>query len=172
MDPASANEALVHRPFEPEKRSEDVALQKLWLATQRRPWRTLAFIGLTPSVDTLSLAQLFAKLAWWYSGEPSCTFDLRELSLRLVEYHQQEVAAQAQTGARIFIALGPTGTNPTAIPMGRSADGILLVVERGKAKIDIAKRTIEEVGRERFLGAIVLKSPSPNPSDENARGRR
>jgi hypothetical protein len=172
MAQAPTSSALAVPPPEPPKPWDDVALQRLWLATQRREWRTLALVGASKAVDTLHLAQLFAKLAWWWSGQPSCTFDLRDLSLRLVQYHQREVAAQSETGARVFIALGSTLANPTAVPMARSADAVLLVVDLGEAKFKDAQQTIDQVGRDRFLGAIVVRPPDPRRPASETRGRR
>lgn len=170
--PADTSADLVHAPPGPPNRWDDAALHKLWLATQRREWRTLALLGTTKSVDTLQLVQLFAKVAWWSSGEPSCIFDLRDLSLRLLQYHQREVSAQAETGARVFIALGSPFENPTAIPMARSADAVLLVIDLGKSKFKDAQQTIKEVGHERFLGALILRQPDLKRPGVEPRGRR
>ena len=146
---------------------DDVRLQKLWLATQRRDWRSLAVLATSPSIDTMELAELLAKLAWWYRGQPSCIFDFRDLTMRLVEYHQRDVRAQVETGVCVFIALRSTVENPSAIPMARSADAVVLGVELGKSDMRLAERTIAEVGRDRVLGAIVVrphgaKRPPPN----------
>ena len=87
---------------------DDMKLQKLWLATQRRDWRSLAVVGASKDLDTLWVAELIAKLAWWYRGQPSCVFDLRDLRLRLVEYHEREVTNQVGLGQCVVIALGPS----------------------------------------------------------------
>jgi hypothetical protein len=158
-DPTATSTALVHQPDqgEPGRLWEDVALQKVWLASQKRKWRTLALLGATKSVDTMRLAEIFAKLAWSFTGQPSCVFDLRDLTPRLVEYHQREIAAQVEGGARVFIALRSTVDNPTAIPLARAADGVLLAIDLGEARFKIADQIVAEVGRDRILGALVLR---------------
>jgi hypothetical protein len=136
-------------------------LQKLWLATQRRSWRSLAIVGTGKNVDTLWVAELVAKLAWWYRGQPSCVFDLRDLRLRLLEYHEREVASQVNLGQCVVIALRSVFENPTTIPMARSADAVVLCIALGKTEFKAAEQTLAEVGRDRVLGSIVLKRGRP-----------
>jgi hypothetical protein len=154
---APASAALAQRSPETPNVWDDVRFQKLWLATQRREWRSLAVLGASKSIDTLRLAELLAKLAWRYRGKPSCVCDLRDLSLRLVEYHQHEVRRQAEAGVCVLIALRPTFENPTAIPIARSADAVALCIDLGVADFASTEQTIAEVGRERVVGAIVLR---------------
>jgi hypothetical protein len=134
----------------------DARIQELWTAMQRRAWSSLAVLATSNSVDTLEVAELLAKLAWWYQGQASCVFDLRDLGFRLVEYHQREVQSQVAAGARVVIALRPTHENPTTLPMVGAADAVVLCVDRGKANLKAMQRMLSVVGRDRVLGAIVL----------------
>jgi hypothetical protein len=136
---------------------DDVRLQKLWLATQRKKWRSLAIVAGSKKVDTLVVAETLAKIAWWYRGEPSCVFDLRDLSLRLVAYQVNEVHGQIEGGALVVIALRSIFENPTTVPIAHSADAIVLCLALGKTLIADAEATIAEVGRDRVIGSIVLR---------------
>jgi hypothetical protein len=160
----TASSALVLREPDALVMADDVRLQKLWLATQRREWGSLAVIATNKDVDTMQVAELLAKLEWWYRGRPSTVFDLRDLSLRLVEYHQQEIRAQVASGACVIIALSSTFDNPTAIPIARSVDAVVLCIDLGTASFKAAEQTLEEVGRERVLGAIVLRERGSKPA--------
>jgi hypothetical protein len=137
---------------------DDVRLQKLWLATQRRQWSSLAVVPANRSTDTLPVAEMLARIAWWYRGQPSCVFDLRDVSLRLVEYQIAEVQAQIEGGSRVFIALRSIFDNPTAVPIGRQADAIILCTVLGRTDLRQAQKTIDQLGRERVLGSIVLRT--------------
>ncbi len=159
-DPVSASTALVQRAPDAPNAWDDLILQQLWLATQRREWRSLALVGASKSVDTLWIAELLAKLAWWYRGQPSCVFDLRDLSLRLVEYHQNEVTAQVGSGNCVIVALRSIFENPTAVPIARAADAVVLCVSLGKTDFKAAEQTIAELGRDRVIGSIVVRKPS------------
>jgi hypothetical protein len=136
---------------------EDARLQKLWLATQRREWRSLAVIGAGEGVETLKVSEMLAQIAWAYRGQPSCVFDLRDLSLRLADYQMREVQTQVEAGVRALLALRSTSENPTAIPLARLADGVVLCIDLAKTRFEEAERTIGEIGRDRVLGAIVVR---------------
>jgi hypothetical protein len=146
---------------------DDMRLQKLWLSTQRREWRSLAIVGANREIDTLWVAELIAKLAWSYRGTPSCVFDLRDLSLRLVEHQEQGVAAQVREGQTVTIALRSILENPTAVPMARAADAVLLCVGLGTTDIKTAEQTIAEIGRDRVIGAIVVRRGRGDPKKKN-----
>lgn len=137
---------------------DDVRLQKLWLATQRRKWRSLAIVGASKKVDTLIVAETLAKIAWWYRGEPSCVFDLRDLSLRLVEYQLNEVRGQVEGGALVVIALRSIFENPTTVPIAHGADAVVLCLGLGNTLVSDAESTLAEVGRDRVIGSIVLRA--------------
>lgn len=148
--------AIVPRPVSAPTQWDDVALQKLWLATQKREWRSLAVVAGGKGVSTLEVADTLAKIAWWYRGQPTCVVDLRDLSMRLVEHQLQEIAAQTTHGERVIIALRSVSENPTVISVAELADAVVLCVELGKTSIAQASATIDEIGKSRFLGTIVL----------------
>jgi hypothetical protein len=159
-DPVPASDPLALRAPNVPGAWDEMKLQKLWLATQRREWRSLAVIAASKHIDTLWIAELLAKLAWWYRGQPSCVFDLRDLRLRLVEYHEREVATQVEHGQCVVIALRSVLENPTTVPMARSADAVVLCVGLGKTDFKAAEQTIAEIGRDRVIGSIVVRRRS------------
>ena len=90
--------------------------------------------------------------------------DLRDLSMRLIDYHIREVHEHADTGARVVIALRSIFENPTAAPVARDADAVVLCVSLGKTTFRSAEQTIKEIGRERILGSIILGTNRKNGS--------
>jgi len=157
-DPPENSAALALAP--PLARAWDgMRWQKLWLATQRRDWQSLAVLAGGDGVETMEIAELLARVAWAYRGRPSCVFDLRDLSLRLADYQLREVEAQVAAGNRVFIALRAASENPTAIPIARKADAVVLCVRLGQTQFKSVERTIAEVGRDRILGSIVVRDP-------------
>jgi hypothetical protein len=155
--PASASSQALVLPAEQPRFWEDVRLQKLWLATQRRTWRSLAVMAASKAVDTLPIAEMLAQIAWCYRGQPSCVFDLRDVSLRLAEYQIREAQAQVDAGTRVLIALRSVGENPTAALIAREVDAVVLCVQLGRTEMKAAERTIDEIGRDRVLGSIVVR---------------
>ena len=136
---------------------EDVRLQKLWLALQRRPWRTLAVLAGSEPADTLEIAELLAQIAWCYRGEPTNVLDLRDVSLRLAEYQVSEAQAQADTGVRVLFGLRSIVENPASALVARASDAAVLCVQLGATRLKQAMQTIEEVGRDRVLGTVLVR---------------
>jgi hypothetical protein len=164
-DPGSGSAAVVLRGPDRAHSIDDVRLQRLWLAARRREWQSLAVVAVSKSADSLPVANLLANLAWSYRGQPSCVFDLRDLSLRLVDYHMHEMRTAAEAGNIVVIALRSIFENPTAAPMARGADATVLCIDLGSAQLKAAEKTIAEIGRERVLGAIVVHPPPPTPRE-------
>jgi hypothetical protein len=136
---------------------DDVGLQRLWLGVERREWRSLAIIGASPGMETIHLAELFAQLAWRYRGQPSTVCDLRELSMRLIDYQVREMHAQLDEGLRLVVALKSIFDNPTATPIAKQTDAVLVCIALGETNFKAAEETLAAVGRERVIGSILLR---------------
>lgn len=148
--------ALVRRAPDVPAYGDDVRLQLLWLALQQRAWRSLAVMAASDGIETLAVADTLAKIAWAYTGQPTCVLDMRDLSLRLLEHQIRDMAAQLQGGERVFVALRAMSENPTAVPLAMAADAVVLCVQLGRTDIKSARRTLATIGRERFLGTLLV----------------
>jgi hypothetical protein len=155
--PSNANNALAVVGSAVPNVWEDARLQTLWLATQRREWRSLAVIAADAGVETLKISEMLAQIAWAYRGQPSCVFDFRDLSLRLADYQMREVREQVEVGVRAILALRSTSENPTAIPLARLADAVVICIDLATTRFEAAERTIAEIGRGRMIGAILVR---------------
>ena len=80
----SRSELLIGRDAAEPAGMDPLAMQQLWVAMQRRPWRSLAVVAGSEGVSTIEIASVLAKIAWYYRGQPSCVVDLRDVSLRLL----------------------------------------------------------------------------------------
>jgi hypothetical protein len=108
----------------------------------------------------VEIAEILAQIAWCYRGEPTTVLDLRDVSLRLAEYQTQEAQAQADSGVRVLVGLRSIVENPAAALVAQASDATLLCVELGRTNLHAAIQTIEEVGRERILGTVLVRPAS------------
>ena len=60
--------------------------------------------------------------------------------------------------AQVIVALEPVVSNPLGIAIALAADAALLCVTLGETPVVSARRTVEMIGRERFLGCVVVRS--------------
>jgi hypothetical protein len=156
-------QALAIRRREPTEIWDDVRLQNLWLGLERRPWQSLAVLGASPAIETIQVAELLAQLAWRYRGQPSSVCDLRDLSMRLIDYQVREMRDQTEAGIRLVVSLRSIFENPTSTPIARQTDAVLLCIGLGKTHLKATEETIAAVGRSRLLGTIVLRPRPPAP---------
>ena len=59
--------------------------------------------------------------------------------------------------ARVILALGSVLENPPGLAVAQAADAAILCIALGESTLSEAERTIEEVGRARFVGSLILR---------------
>src|SRR5260221_13713586 len=91
-------DTVVMRPVDGFDPLDEVQSQSLWLAAHKQAWRSLAILPGDPSVSSLEAANSLARIAWWYSGQPTCVTDLRDVSLRMVEHQLAKIEEQTADG--------------------------------------------------------------------------
>jgi hypothetical protein len=143
-------------PKRPLESSEDPAWQKIWLAAQRSDWRSLAVVAAGKGRSTVGVAQMLIQVGWRHRRMPMGLADLRQVPLSHLEGAIAQVQAHVDGGERVLIALGSIFDNPTTVPLARAADRAILCVTLGITAIDGAEQTVEEIGKDRFLGALIL----------------
>jgi hypothetical protein len=149
--------SLAKRAFDAPNVWDDVRLQKLWLGLERRRWQSLAVLSASPLLKTYPVAELLAQLAWRYRGQPSGVVDLRDLSMRLIEYQAEEVRSRVAAGTRLVVALRSIFENPTAAPIAQQTDGVVVCIAIGQTTLREVEETVAAVGRDRVLGAILVR---------------
>lgn len=144
----------------------DVALQKLWIALQKKPWKVLAVVPAAREISSLGAANVLAEVAWRFRGEPTVVVDMRDVGLRLVDYQTKEVAAQVEQGNAVILALPSVAQNASAIPLARFADTAVLLVRYGETTMAAAELAVEEIGLEKFSGTLVVRSSEKEKPSE------
>jgi hypothetical protein len=158
--------------------------QRLWVALQKRKWQTLGILGASTGMKSspMEAASILADIGWQHLGQPIQVMDLRETPLNLIETRLAELRLQHERGERVFVVLSPVVDNPTTVAMAPHVDGLVLCLVLGTTSLSDAEKTIDELGRDSFLGTIILrnapkiakaktktsKTPAPTPAPEPA----
>src|SRR2546423_13169184 len=135
----------------------DPKWQKIWLAIQAKEWRSLAIVPGSHGVSTLELAQILVDVGWQHRGLPIGLADLRNITLPYIDTVIDEVRNHVYNGERVLIALRSVFENPATVPIAQWADGALLCVSLGNTKITGAEQTLDQVGKDRFLGSVIVR---------------
>jgi hypothetical protein len=134
----------------------DAEWQRIWLAAQRSNWRSLAIVSGGKGRSTVGVAQMLLKVGWQHRGLPMGLADLRDVPLSHIDAAISQVQAHVDNGDRVLVALGSIFENPTTVALAQAADRALLCVTIGVTAIAGAEQTVEEIGRERFIGTVIL----------------
>lgn len=137
----------------------DPVWQRLWLRCQQHDWQSLAFIGSSKKDPdgVLEIAHGMARLASEL-GQELTVFDARNLGLKDMGRMLAQVQSITSRGKRCIVVLKLVTENPTTVPMVQNVDAALLGIFIGETSVVAASRTIDEVGRAKFLGSVVLNA--------------
>jgi hypothetical protein len=150
--------------------SAEIEAQELWLSVTRRDWQTLAVVAAHPDAAALSVASALAEAGtllrgkavelfvadggdtnitgeWTWNGRASRPITLPTGGLPPTTDRFDRV-----------VALESLSVNPRGITLAQSAEAVLLVAEEGVTDLRLAKRTMDMIGRERFVGCVLLSS--------------
>jgi hypothetical protein len=137
----------------------DPVWQRLWLRCQQHDWQSLAFIGSSKRDPdgVLEIAHGMARLASEL-GQELTVFDARSLGLKDMGRMLAQVQSITSRGKRCIVVLKLVTENATTVPMAQNVDAALLGVFIGETSVIAATRTVDEVGRPKFLGSVVLNA--------------
>jgi hypothetical protein len=137
----------------------DPVWQRLWLRCQQHDWQSLAFIGSSKHDPdgVLEIAHGMASLASEL-GQELTVFDARSLGLKDMGRMLAQIQSITSRGKRCIVVLKLVTENATTVPMAQNVDAALLGVFIGETSVVASTRTIEEVGRAKFLGSVVLNA--------------
>jgi hypothetical protein len=137
----------------------DAEWQRLWLAVEARPWRSLALIpaGDGASLDfTLVVAMTLSRTGMVHLGSPVQVADATQVPLSQLTGFSNEVKRCTDMGQRLLIALPPTSGSAITATIAQSVDAAVLCVLAERMSSAQAQRTVKLVGQSRFLGSAIF----------------
>ena len=159
----SSSLARVPRQVEPWRAPD---WQRLWLSSQSpaRPWRTLALVpagpGGAPDI-MLQIAVSLAHTGMTHLGVPIQVADATRITLGQLVHFTEELKYYEEQNAIVLLVLSALSENVTSAPLAQSADrSLLCVLVREMSSAD-AKKTIEQLGRDRFIGSALFRFRDP-----------
>ncbi len=138
-----------------------VEWQKLWLSLQARPWTALAIVPASsggPPDFAVTIAATLARTGMVHLGAPIHVADGTLVELSNVMLFQEEIRYCRDAGDRILLALAPMDANPLTETLAQSADCSLLCVLFEDMRSGDARRTVDKLGRERFVGSSIFRA--------------
>ena len=137
----------------------DPVWQRLWLRCQQHDWQSMAFIGSSKRDPdgVLEIAHGMARLASEL-GQELTVFDARNLGINDMGRMLAQIQSITSRGKRCIVVLKLVTENATTVPMAQNVDAALLGIFIGETSVIASSRTVDEVGRAKFLGSVVLNA--------------
>jgi hypothetical protein len=132
--------------------------QRLWLRLLRHEWRTLAVVPGEEGMSTYEVARLLVDLGVRH-GESIGLFDVGAVEIEEILGVIKVACKQMSDRDRIIFAARSIKENLATIPLARATDGAVLCVSLGSTSLALVEETIEQVGKDRFFGSLLLQPP-------------
>jgi hypothetical protein len=149
----------------------DPEWQRLWLALQSRPWVSLALIPAdegAPDDFTLLVAVILSRTGMVHLGSPIQVGDATQVPLSQLSPFLQQVTDYTRNGERIILALPPASKSPVTKSIVQASDATLLCVLLEKMSFFQARKTVDQMGANNFLGSAIFH---PNQIEATRRSR-
>jgi hypothetical protein len=138
----------------------DPEWQRLWLAVESRPWRSLSLVpageGASPDF-TLNVAVALSRTGMVHLGSPIQVADATRVPLNQLTGFIEEVRRCTSGGDRLLVALPSIETSPITASIVQSTDAAVLCVLAERMTTSQAKRTVKLIGASRFLGSAIFR---------------
>jgi hypothetical protein len=134
--------------------------QKLWLAVQGRTWRSLAIVPAGPGAPkefTVNVATTLARTGMTHLGTPIHVADATRLPLAYLVSFAEELQRFSQEGDLVLVALAAASDNPITVSLAQKTDAALLCVMMEEMTSSDAKKTVNRIGPQRFIGSAMFR---------------
>jgi hypothetical protein len=147
-------------------------LQQLWFATLSRPWSSLIVVPAHPGMSALFVARALAEVGGLHRSSPIRVISAEGIDMGGASRLIIEMTSTVAQGGLVIVAIDSVVTNPTGIPVSLAADAVLMCVALGDSDFKSARRTVELIGKDRFLGSVTFqatgKASAPPASPSSA----
>lgn len=136
-------------------------LLQLWaLANQRQRWSSLVLVPAHPGGSGRQAAAALLEVGSKQSATPVRFLNAEGLELGKAAHLVRELEAYVAQGDRVVVLLDSVLSNPVGLEVALAVERALLCVTLGDSDFSSARRTVELVGKERFLGSVTLQPSS------------
>jgi hypothetical protein len=135
--------------------------QRLWLALQVRPWRSLAIVPAAPGAPkdfALRIALILSRTGMVHLGRPVQVADATNVPLAYLTQLMEEVARCTRDSEHVIVALAPATGSPLTVSIAQATDAALLCVLLERMASTQMKRTVSQIGASHFVGSAIFRS--------------
>jgi hypothetical protein len=139
--------------------------QELWFALSREHWRTVVLVPADSGCSAVYIADALGDVARWLREPPATIVTMSDpldyvvatqLSPRIPPDEPGATGRDARSG-KVIVSVQPVVVEPLGLAVTRTADAVVLCIEKGRSRLASVRRTIELIGRDRIRGCIFVR---------------
>ena len=141
-----------------------LSMQQLWFALQRLEWATLAVVPADGKSSAVDFGRPLYEVGRLAMGEKLRLLDARDVKLNrtapmildMTGANPASANGGTQWSERVLVMVESVLTQPSAVPLVLASDAALLCLELGKTSLAAAEETLQLLGKQRFVGCVLL----------------
>jgi len=164
LTPASPGIATVTADSPPRVPGQSDVWVHVWFHTAPDTWSVLAIVPAAPGFDATNVGTELTESGRAYGIADVTLINATGVHAEGIRGVVAACERRTAAGLKTIVVLDSAFTNPSAIAIARNANAVLLAVPLGATRIAHARRTVEVIGRERFIGAVAIGADGrPHP---------
>jgi len=136
--------------------SPDTDWQRIWFSSRKQNWSSLSLIPSDPGIDVTKVAEALTATGRLHGERPVNLVNAVGVQLGDVHHVIDSLTSLVNRGSWVVVPVDPIAENPSAAAIVRATSAALLVVRLGQSFLPSARGTLDVIGREHFLGSVVL----------------
>jgi hypothetical protein len=134
--------------------------QRIWFSIHHQGWTSLALVPSHAGIDVVKVAETLAATGRLQSERPVTVVNATGVEFAQVQQVIELIAATVGRGEAVIVPVDAITDNPSGIALVQATSAALLFVRLGESLLAPARSALDAVGRERFLGSVVLDEGS------------
>jgi hypothetical protein len=132
--------------------------QRIWFAIQQHPWSSLALVPSDSRINVRKVAEGLVATGRLQGERPVGLIDATGVQLGDIQQVLTALASASERSEHTVVPVDAIIDNPSAIAIVQATTVALLVVRLGESHLASAQTTLDAIGRNRFVGSIVVDS--------------
>lgn len=130
----------------------------IWFSLAEHNWRSLVFVPSHRTASAVSSARALGAVGNAYEEHSVRVIEAERATPELVREVIRVLAERNSAGERTIVVVSSPVLDVSAIPIARAVDAAVLVVPLGTAVLRDARRVLQLIGRDRFIGSIATRT--------------
>ena len=141
--------------------------QRIWLGIRQRGWSSLAIVPSHRGIDVTRVAEGLAATARLLDKQPVTIVSAVGTQLDHAQAVLDKIAEATARDEWVIVPVDAVTDNPSSIALAQATNVALLVVRLGESLLGASQATLDAVGRDRFIGSIVVDASGGRPAADS-----